>query len=154
MEPISAIALSIALGAGAVTGKEVVSALVKDAYAALKDLVKSRYPKVSIDQLEQVPSSQSRRAVVEEDLIGAGAGRDPELIALAHALIKVIEEHAPAAAGGIAVDLKDISAANLRLADIATSGPGVKVERATLTGDIDIRGIRAGAPLGNPDKPR
>ena len=32
MEPISAIALSLALGAGAVAGKEVVSALVKDAY--------------------------------------------------------------------------------------------------------------------------
>jgi hypothetical protein len=44
MEPISAIAMSLALGAGAIAGKEAVSALVKDAYAALKGLLKSRYP--------------------------------------------------------------------------------------------------------------
>jgi hypothetical protein len=44
MEPISAIAMSLALGAGAVAGKEVVSALVKDAYGKLKDLIKNRYP--------------------------------------------------------------------------------------------------------------
>jgi hypothetical protein len=36
MEPISAVALSLALGAGAVAGREVVSGLVKDAYTALK----------------------------------------------------------------------------------------------------------------------
>jgi hypothetical protein len=45
MEPISAIALSVALGAGAVAGKEAVSAVVKDAYATLKTLIKDRYPK-------------------------------------------------------------------------------------------------------------
>src|SRR5437868_4288859 len=50
MEPISAIALSLAVGAGAIAGKEAVSAVVKDAYTALKDLIKSRYPKVSIGQ--------------------------------------------------------------------------------------------------------
>ncbi len=36
MEPISAIAISLALGAGAIAGKEVVSAFVKDAYTSLK----------------------------------------------------------------------------------------------------------------------
>ena len=51
MEPISAIALSLALGAGATAGKEVVGGLVKDAYAALKDRIKQHYPKVSVEQL-------------------------------------------------------------------------------------------------------
>ncbi len=64
MEPISAIALSLALGAGALAGKEVVSAVVKDAYTALKDLIKKRYPKVSVDQLEEAPELKNRRAVV------------------------------------------------------------------------------------------
>ena len=40
MGPISAIALSLALGAGAAAGKAVVNELVKDAYAALKGLIK------------------------------------------------------------------------------------------------------------------
>ncbi len=146
MEPISAIALSLALGAGAVAGKEVVSALVKDAYTALKDLIKNRYPKVSIDQLEQAPVSKSRRAVVEEDLTASSAGQDAELAAAAHHLMELVQQHAPAVASAIGVDLKDVAAANLRLADIAASGTGVKVEHGTFTGDIDIRGVRAGVP--------
>ena len=77
MEPISAIALSLALGAGAIAGKEVVSGLVKDAYAALKDRIKQHYPKVSVEQLEEAPQSKSRRAVVEEDLANAGAAEIP-----------------------------------------------------------------------------
>src|SRR5437868_226291 len=101
MEPISAVALSLALGAGAIAGKEVVSALVKDAYAAFKDLIKRRYPKVSVDQLEESPASKSRRAVVEEDLTAANAGQDAELVAAARTLIELIQQHAPAAASAI-----------------------------------------------------
>jgi hypothetical protein len=153
MEPISAIAMSLALGAGAVAGKEVVSALVKDAYATLKGLLKSRYPKVSVDHLEQAPASKARRASLEEDLTATNAGQDSEVMAAAMKLIEVIQQHAPSAAAAIGVDLKDVSAANLRLADIAAAGTGVKVERGTFTADIDIRGVRAGVPTSDPPKP-
>src|SRR4051812_49039460 len=144
MEPISAIALSLALGAGAVVGKEVVSAVVKDAYTALKDLIKRRYPQVSVDPIEQMPASKARRGVVEEDLTSAGAGQDVELAAAAQALVELIQKQEPAAAQAVGVDLKEVSAANLRLADIVASGGGVKVEKGTFSGDIDIRGVRAG----------
>ena len=90
MEPISAIAISLALGAGAPAGKEVVSALVKDAYGKLKELVRSRYPKVSVDHLEQAPESKARRAGVEEELTAAGAEHDTELAAAARKLIELI----------------------------------------------------------------
>ena len=46
MEPISAIATSLALGAAAIAGKEIVSAVVKDSYSKLKELIQQRYPKV------------------------------------------------------------------------------------------------------------
>ena len=74
----SAIALSLALGAGATAGTEAVKDVVKDAYDALKNLIKSRYSKVSIDQLEQAPETNNRRAVVEEDLSKVGAGEDAD----------------------------------------------------------------------------
>jgi len=101
MEPISAIALSVALGAGAVAGKEAVSAVVKDAYATLKTLIKDRYPKVSVDQLEQAPESKSRRAAVEEDLASVGASDDTELAAAAQRLMELIQQQAPALASAI-----------------------------------------------------
>jgi hypothetical protein len=152
MEPISAIVLSLALGAGAIASKEVVSALVKDAYTALKDLIKNRYPKVPLDQLEQAPGSKNRRAVIEEDLTASGAGQDEELAAAARKLIELVQRHDPAAASAIGVDLKDVAAANLRLADIAASGTGVRVEGGSFTGDIEISGVRAGVPPGGPAK--
>jgi hypothetical protein len=152
MEPISAIVLSIALGAGSIAGKEVVSAVAKDAYGALKNLIKGRYPKVSLDQLEEAPGSKSRRAVVEEDLTAAGAGTDTELLALAHKLTELIQQQVPDAAAAIGVDLKEVEAANLRLADIAASGTGVKLEKGKFSGDIEIRGVRAGAPAGDTAK--
>ncbi len=144
MEPVSAVALSLALGAAAVAGKEVAGSVARDAYAALKSLIRKRYPKVSIDQLEQAPELRSRRAVVEEDLIAAGAGQDTEVLAAAHRLAELIRQEGPGAAAAIGVDLKEIEAANLRLADIAASGTGVRLEKGKFTGDIDIRSVRAG----------
>jgi hypothetical protein len=144
MEPVSAIAISLALGAGAVAGKDVVNLLINDAYATLKALVRTRYPKVLVDRLEQAPESKNLRAVVEKDLAASGAGHDAALLAAAYRLMELIEQHVPRVAPAIGVDLKDVTAANLRLADIAASGTGVEVERGTFTGDIDIRGVRAG----------
>ena len=95
MEPVTAIVISIALGAAAKAGEAVVSELVGDAYAALKDLIKSRYPKVSLDQLEQAPESAKRRAVIEEDLANSGAAQDPELASAARKLGELIQQHRP-----------------------------------------------------------
>lgn len=155
MESISAVAFSLALGAGAIASKEVVSVMVKDAYAKLKELIRSRYPKVSLDYLEQAPESKSRRAVVEEDLIQAGAGQDAELLAGAQELAELIRRQAPGVVAAIGVDLKDVEAANLRLANIVASGTGVKVEKGTFSGDIDVRDVRAGiSPTSGPDPVR
>ena len=150
MEPISAIALSLALGAGAAAGKAVVNELVKDAYATLKCIIKSRYPAVSIEQLEQAPNSEKRRAVVEEDLANSDAGKDGELVNAANRLIELVRTQTPDAAAAIGVDLKDVEAANLRLRDIAASGTGVKVEKGRFSGDIDISNVRVGVTRDDP----
>jgi hypothetical protein len=150
MEPISAIALSLALGAGATAGKAVVNEVVKDAYAALKGVIKSRYPAVSVEQLEQAPQSKNRRAVVEEDLANSDAGKDGELVEAANRLIELVRTQAPGAAAAIGVDLKDVEAANLRLRDIAASGTGVKLEKGRFSGDIDIGNVRAGVKRDDP----
>jgi hypothetical protein len=144
MEPISAIVLSLALGAASVAGKEVVSALIKDAYAELKDLVISRYPNVSVNQLEQAPESKARRLVVEEDLTKSNASQDTELLTAAHKLTNLIQQQAPAVAQIIGVDLEDISAANLRLWNIISSGTGVRIKGGAIANDVEVHGVRAG----------
>ncbi|MFL5254041.1 MAG: hypothetical protein ACJ8AI_14315 [Rhodopila sp.] len=143
MEPISAIVTALALGAAA-AAKEVGGEVVKDAYGALKAFIVSRYPKTSVDSLEAAPESERRRGVVEEDLQAAHAAGDVELAALARKLVELIRQQAPGAAAAIGVDLKDVEAVNLRLADITASGTGVKVEHGRFSGDISISGVRAG----------
>jgi hypothetical protein len=140
MEPTSAIAVSLALGASAAAGNEEVSESIKDAYAALKHLIQKRYPNVSIGQLERAPSSKSRRAVVEEDLLEADAGRDSEVIAVSQKLVDQILEYAPQFAG---VHLDDAIAARVRLTDVDQTGQGVKITHGTIMGDISIGSIVA-----------
>jgi hypothetical protein len=111
MELIASVALSLALGAGTIAGKEVVGALVKDACSAIRDLIKKRYPMVSVEQLEQAPVSKNRRAAVKEDLTNSGAGQDTELLAATLKLTELVRQQAPGVAAAIGVNLEDVEAA-------------------------------------------
>lgn len=150
MDPISAIALSLALGAGATAGKELVGEVVKDAYEKLKQLIKVRYPKVSIDAVQERPQSQHRRAELEEDLAAAGAAADKELATLARELMEIVQKQAPQAAGVIAVDLEDVDAAHLILTRIESSGVAVKVKRGRFPGGVRMTDIKAGIGTAPP----
>jgi hypothetical protein len=144
MDPISAIVTALVIGATEAV-KGVAGDAVRDAYAGLKALIKSRFAKVAgdVDQLETEPDSKGRRAVVEEGLQKANAGQDTEVIAKAQALLDQVKDSA-AAAKAIGVDLKDVQAANLRLRNIVASGGGVRVEQGRFMGDIEITDVRAG----------
>jgi hypothetical protein len=124
--------------------------MITDGYTALKTLITSKFPRASpsVDQLEQVPDSKARRAVVEEDLTREGAGHSAEILAHTKALLDVIAERAPHTAEIMGVSLRDISGASLRIADVLSSGSGVSVERADIGGDITIQGVRAGPQGG------
>jgi hypothetical protein len=153
MDPVSAIVTALALGATAALNATV-GQVVKDAYDALKDRIRSRYVKVSpdLDQLEQTPDSKSRRDVIKEGLAREGIQHDPELpqlAAQAQALVELIQSRAPEAAAAIGVNLEVVNAVNLRLAEIAATGTGVQVKKGEFSGDIDIRNVRAG--FGNVD---
>jgi hypothetical protein len=48
----------------------------------VKDLIKSRYPKVPIEHLEEAPDSRCRRTAIEEELTASGRGQYAELVAM------------------------------------------------------------------------
>jgi hypothetical protein len=154
MEPVTAITTALALGAAAGL-KETAEQIFKDGYAALKSLVKRKFPQASpsLDQLEQAPDSKARRAVVEEDLAKGGAAHDVEVLQQAKALLELIEQRAPATASVIGVDLQEIKGGALRISDILSSGTGVRVKGAAIEGEIDIKGVRAGPAGGNRPNP-
>ena len=147
MEPISTIIVT-ALAAGAAAGlTDTAAQAVKDAYTGLKDLIKRKYAKASagVDVLETDPSSQDLQAFADKQLAASGAADDVDIQKLAQALLDAVAQHAPEAARTIGVDLKDIEASSMRLADITVEadGPatGVQARDIRVAGDFVIQGV-------------
>jgi hypothetical protein len=78
--------------------------------------------------------------------------RTPQLAAQARALVELVQNQAPQAAAAIGVDLREVEAMTLRLEDIVAAGTGVQVNKGKFSGDIDIRGVRAGQQGGETSK--
>lgn len=146
MEPISAIVLSLALGAAAEAGKDAVGEVVKDAYRKVKTLLAEHFSSVPISLITDAPDSKPRRALVESELSALNADQNKDLVEAANKLIEAVKEHAPSAVAIVGVSLKDVEAANIRLKDIYSAGSGAILEKVKATGDVVIENVRAGIP--------
>lgn len=144
--------IASALVAGAAAGlKPSAEQAVKDAYAQFKRLLRSRFGSVDVARPERDPSPESAKQAVEEELRGAGAAADPDVVAAARQLLDLLQRHAPEALRTAGVVLEDVEGGNLAVEDVLGYDQGVTVKRARL-GDIQIRGIGRRAPgeAGNP----
>ena len=93
MDPVTLIVT--ALAAGAVLGlKDAASAAVKDAYAGLKALVKKRFagrPEGELVLAEHEAAPQTWEGRLAAELAAAEADRDSELVAVAQALLRLVD---------------------------------------------------------------
>ena len=149
MDPISIIVTALAAGAAAGL-KPTAEKVIQDAYAAIKALILRKYGEMGVGLLERDPASPAKRSVVKEELEKTDAGNDNEVLAQAKVVLDAVQKHAPETAGKIGVELEEIRGASLKISDIIASGGGVKVRRAEITGDIEIKGVRAGGEPPNP----
>src|SRR6185437_8455410 len=106
MDPITLIVTALVAGA-ALGAQDTVSAMVKDAYAGLKALVKKRLgggpgADLALARHEQAP--ETWQAPLMAELAGTGADGDRDLIAAAQALLDLIDE--TGVAGKYAVDVR------------------------------------------------
>jgi wobble nucleotide-excising tRNase len=69
-------------------------------------------------------------------------------------MMDVVQAHAPQAAAAIGVDIKDIKAASLRIADIVATGTasGVIAQDVDVSGSFVIEGVRVGESGADPSK--
>jgi phosphatidate phosphatase APP1 len=149
MDPLTSLVTALAAGAAAAL-QPTVEQVVKDSYTALKGLIQRKYTRVNVDVLEQDPASESRRAVIQEDLAKTAAATDAELLTQAKTLLDALQRQAPEAIGAVGVDLQAIKAASLTIDDIIATGTGVKVHGAEISGDMTISKVRAGGQGGAP----
>lgn len=150
MGPIADVVNAIALGA-VVGMKDTATRAVKDSYSGLKSIIQRKYRQVPLAQLEEQPKSEICKKMSEDALEAADALKDAELLRSAQALLDVLMRDAPEAAASIGVDIDQVKAARIRIAEVEAAGTGVRVRRSDIQGDIDISEVRAGvAKESNP----
>ena len=107
MDPITLILTALAAGA-ALGLKDTASAAVKDAYTALKALVKRRFggrPEAELVLAQHERAPDIWQAPLRAELAEAGADSDPDLAEAAQALMRLIDP-AGARAGKYTVDVR------------------------------------------------
>jgi len=141
MDPITA-----AIVAGAAAGlTSTASQAVRDAYQALKDVIRHRFPRVDIAPVEELPESSAKQASLSEDLVRFGADQDADVVRLAEALVLAIEREAPQAADRVGVDLGRVRGEFLTIRRV--SG-GVRAQEVDTTGGIEITDVtESGGPV-------
>lgn len=150
MDPVSSIVTALVTGAAAAL-KPTAENIIKDAYAGIKTIIQRRYGRVSVDMLESDPSSETRQSIIKQDLEKAGAAVDNELLTQAKALLDAVLRYDPGITAAVGVDLDDIKGASLKISDIVATGTGVKARKADISGDIEIKGVRAGGQKDSPN---
>lgn len=143
MEPLSLIVSALAAGAAAGLQPTAEKA-VKDAYAAVKNLIKAKYPAVDIETIEEEPGLEAKRAHLTKDFERAGAVGDRELLERAGALAELVAQYDRGAAAAVGVELDRVRAAFLEIGQVDASGSGVKITESDFTGGIQIGEVSAG----------
>lgn len=141
--------VTAALAAGAAAGlTNVATQAVQDAYSRLKAVLSARFPKlgVHVEALEARPDSRLKQSSLAEELADAGAEHDAELLQLAQALLRTIQQEAPEAAVRAGVDLEKVRAGGSIVIEDARGGDvGVRGRDWQATGDVRINRIRGGS---------
>jgi hypothetical protein len=94
MDPVTVIVTALTAGAASAL-QDGASAVVKDAYAQLKALVKARFadrPKGELVLAEYEAAPQTWEAPLAAELSAAGAERDADLLAAAHVLMSLVDK--------------------------------------------------------------
>jgi hypothetical protein len=145
MDPISIIITAIVLGAAAGL-KPVTEQTIQDAYNGLKRLVQDKYAdtRVAIDLLEKDPKSKAYQEAAQEMFSQTSLGKDEDVLLKAKSVLDAVAKHAPETAQVVGVRLEDVKGASLTIADIISSGSGVDLKKTNISGDIEIKHVRAG----------
>ncbi len=146
MDPLTLVFNAIVAGAVSAT-QETASKAIKDGYQALKEIIKSRWERFSLESFEAAPQSESRRAVIKEDLEGVqdALAADRQLLEHAKRLLDLIAKQPPTTLAQAGVDIGMLRAVGeLKIDTIMAAQGGVRV--GTIEGHNVHVGIIGGEP--------
>ena len=146
MEPIT-VSIVAALAAGAAAAaKDVASTAVKDAYAALKQLLITRYRKTEpfVEAVEADPMSEPEQKVLSKQLDSVTP--DNDLKDAVARLLGALEELRNDPRAEAVFDFDKLRAAkNFELSDVEFGGTLLRARDATFEGDFKATHLRQGS---------
>ena len=147
MDAIQIIVAALVAGAAAGIG-DTAGQAVKDAYGAIKQWLKEKYPDVRVARIEVNPSDMSRQEGLRQDLEDAGAKADAALFEHAKVLLLAIDKDAAARTlveRNVTINLSDVTAAAVRLNRLtAADSVNVEIHKTSSAGDIEISELHSG----------
>ncbi|MBF6201888.1 hypothetical protein [Nocardia cyriacigeorgica] len=141
-------AVAAAVSTGALAGlTESAKLAVADAYTTFKSVLARKYPGIDVAMVEAKPDSTARQDVLEAELIEAGVSEDVELQRAAEHVLHVVHRYAPEAPELVGVKLARVSAGELEISRIRSTGGAIGVDardvqvvgRFTIT-DVEVKG--------------
>jgi hypothetical protein len=120
------------------------SADLTKAYSALRGHLTQHYPDLDLTPLEKRPDSASKRASLVEDMKETAVASDQTLLTLAIQLVAALVAHPSSADQPVAVELEEVRAELIRLANIRSSGKATRLKRARAC-QLTIDDAQAGA---------
>jgi hypothetical protein len=144
MEPVTITVLT-ALVTGAIAAfKGAAGEGGKQAYTALKDLIIRRFAQVkpALEMVSSSPESETKRAVLAEELESTGASKDQEVVAAAQRLLDALGQAQTDPLAAALFDFEQLKVArNLKLKDIKSVGPVLRAKTVDIGGDMEIEQI-------------
>lgn len=118
---------------------------VKAAYGALKTLIINRFKRVTLEKIEEAPTSASTRDALAGSLKETGADQDPDIKQLAQKLAEALEEMGYEKLRSANIEIGVVEGyRNAIVEDIEASGK-IAIRRMTAsTGDAIVSRVRAG----------
>lgn len=135
-----------ALTAGAIaSAKGLATVAVKDAYAAVKSIIASRFKGLSesVDAVDGDPDSQENKDKLASEVAGADVASDPVLSAVLEDLVRALKDLKEDPKAGALLDFETLSVdGNMSLKDVDVEATAVKATTAKIKGDFSLEGVR------------
>lgn len=131
MEPIT----TIIVAGATVAFQEITSDTVKDAYHALRDIIKNNI--TSLANLEEAPDDEDYRKAANKELSKKGLNQDPAVLEKVKLLKDALEREPSERLQAAGVDIRNIQAAGDML--ITNVKAGGKIEVSGLTAGISTK---------------
>lgn len=137
------------LAAGATAAlKDTVSQAVKETYAAVKDLLKTKV--TSLPNFEEDPTDEDYRKAMAKEFLKKRLADDPEILNKIRDLTRALEKESQGQLAAWGIDIQQIRAAdNIIIADVESSSTTRIKDLEAKSGDVRLERIKTGGKEKN-----